>query len=138
MYGPVYRTFVYNNTVYYTGAASQGLICGAGCSSNIMTAKNNIVWAEQKAAFADAQFTESNNIYWSSNGQPFVQFMNFSLNAADKITNPLFVNPGAQDFQLQSTSTAIDTGVNLGWAKDLLGTALPQGTVPDIGAYEFK
>ncbi len=136
-YGPTYRTEVYNNTVYYTGAESQGIVCCAGCSRDILTARNNIIWAEKKAAFADAQFNESNNLYWSANGTPVVQFMNFNLSSTSKIAHPKFVNPGYQNFQLLINSPAINAGVNLGWAKDLAGITLPQGEGNDMGAYEY-
>lgn len=44
-------------------------------------------------------------------------------------TDPLFVNPSANDFHLQAGSPAIDTGVDVG---------LPyMGDAPDIGALEF-
>lgn len=47
-------------------------------------------------------------------------------------TNPLFVNPTAYDFRLQSTSPAINAGVVIsGITNDYVGAA------PDIGAYEF-
>ncbi|MGR6761295.1 right-handed parallel beta-helix repeat-containing protein [Paenibacillus sp. T2-29] len=47
-------------------------------------------------------------------------------------TNPLFVNPTAYDFRLQSTSPAINAGAVIsGITNDYVGAA------PDIGAYEF-
>lgn len=136
-FGPTYRTKLYHNTVYFTGAQSQGIICGAGCGRDIMTAKNNIIWAEEKAAFADGQFNESNNIYWNTSGTPIVQFMNFSMSPTSMIANPLFVNRANQNFRLQPDSPAIDAGMNCSWRKDLDDNPVPQGAGNDIGAYEY-
>ena len=51
------------------------------------------------------------------------------------ISNPLFNSP--TDFHLQKGSPAIDKGINVGLTSDYAGTPVPQGTAPDIGAYEY-
>jgi hypothetical protein len=135
-FGPTYRTKLYNNTVYYTGAESEGIICGAGCSPTILEARNNIIWAEMKAAYSDAAFTESNNVYWSTNGQPFVQFQNFAMSPSSKLANPRFVGAGSNNFRLQSTSPAINAGALVGWSLDMVGIGVPQSSKPDMGVYE--
>ena len=43
-----------------------------------------------------------------------------------------------EDFALGSGSAAIDQGEDLGFSSDFIQTPVPQGTGPDIGAYEFK
>ncbi len=53
--------------------------------------------------------------------------------------NPLFVNAGAGDFHLTSTSPCIDAGAEDGAPDvDFDGTPRPQGAGVDIGAYEYK
>jgi hypothetical protein len=136
-FGPTYRVKLYNNTVYLTGANSQGIICSAGCSTSIMTAINNVVWAEQKAAYADAAFVESNNVYWNSAGRPFVQFQNFLMSATSRLANPLFISASGRNFALQSASPAINMGQLTSWTWDLTGKAVPQGGLPEAGAYEY-
>jgi hypothetical protein len=140
-WGPTYRTKLYNNTVVLTGAQSEAVICGAGCNSNIMTMRNNIIWAEQKAAFADGAFAESNNIYWDSEGDPFVQFLGFNMHASSQIANPLFVNLPQRNVRLTSNSPGINAGssesVGLGYNTDLDNVAVPQNSVVDMGGYEF-
>jgi hypothetical protein len=52
--------------------------------------------------------------------------------------DPKFVNPAVGDFRLEAGSAAIDAGVTVSIVTtDRAGTARPQGTAYDIGAYEF-
>jgi hypothetical protein len=51
--------------------------------------------------------------------------------------DPLFMNIGGHDFQLQSGSPAIDRGLTLSLVlNDFLGTLRPRGIGYDVGAYE--
>ncbi len=53
--------------------------------------------------------------------------------------DPLFVNPDALDFRLQSISPAITAGKTVsGFNDDLVGVTRPQGVAWDMGAYEFR
>jgi hypothetical protein len=52
-------------------------------------------------------------------------------------TNPQFVNAPTFDFRLTLTSPAVNTGTNLSLTTDYAGTSVPQGSTPDIGAFEF-
>jgi hypothetical protein len=77
----------------------------------------------------------SHNIYFNGN----VGFQG----ANDVVVDPQFVNLTTDfslgDFNLKSTSPAIDKGLNtvgLYSKKDIKGVARPQGLKPDIGAYE--
>jgi hypothetical protein len=139
-WGPVWRTKVFNNTVYLTGAGSTGVTCGSGCTSDILTLKNNILWAEEKAAYADGPIIESHNLYWKSGGSPTVQFYGFSMSSDSRIGNPQFVDPGTRNFRLRATSPAINAGALLSidiFKLDAEGTAVPRGIKPDIGTYEY-
>jgi len=51
--------------------------------------------------------------------------------------DPAFVNPNAGNYHIGAGSAAIDRGVNAGVATDLDGIARPQGSAPDLGAYEL-
>jgi hypothetical protein len=52
-------------------------------------------------------------------------------------TNPLFVNPSVDNYQLQSSSPAKDAGAAVTLALDILGGTRPVGAGYDIGAYEY-
>jgi hypothetical protein len=54
------------------------------------------------------------------------------------LTDPKFVDAASRNFRLQSGSGAIDAGVALSnVTTDISGTARPQGSSYDIGAFEF-
>jgi hypothetical protein len=88
--------------------------------------------------------------YWNENYRnSFAAWQAFSGQDTHSIyANPQFVSPSpitAADFQLKSTSPCIDAGQDLKLvgllpaafdSKDYLGTLIPQGASPDIGAYE--
>jgi hypothetical protein len=54
-YGPVEQTTFNNNTLYFTGRCSQGVVCAGDCANpnemEILTMKNNVVIASWKGAF---------------------------------------------------------------------------------------
>lgn len=136
-FGPVLSTRLFHNTVYLTGAESQGLVCGGGCYASVLEARDNIFWAEWKAAFVGNPFAESNNIYWATDGSPFVQFLGFSMHPTSMKADPQLFDPPDGDFRLQESSPAVDAGFAFGWLLDLAGVTVPQGAGEDIGAYEF-
>jgi hypothetical protein len=139
--GPVYDTKVYNNVSYTSGTEGEGVVCYSGCSPNVLTLKNNILWGQKKSLYADAAFNESNNIYWRAGGSPLIQLAGSStVSSTSKKVDPKFVTAGS-DHRLQTGSPAIDAGTSesltAGFNKDLDNKTVPSGTMPDIGAYEF-
>ena len=51
--------------------------------------------------------------------------------------DPLFINAPKHDFHLKPGSPCINAGIHVGNTEDKDGVSIPQGTAPDIGAYEF-
>jgi hypothetical protein len=135
-FGPVLGTRAYNNTVYLTGASSQGFVCHAGCSASILVMRNNVIQAVAKVGYADAAFDEDYDLFFG--GQ-----LQFTRGAHSLVADPRFASPSTGDFHLLSTSPAIDSGLaGLAYSVDLDGRAVPldgngDGTaVVDRGAYE--
>jgi parallel beta-helix repeat protein len=140
-YGPIYGTKAYNNSTYLTGSSSQGVVCHAGCSYDILTLKNNILWADWKSLYADAPFDEGYNDYWKTGGKPLIQNAgSSSVSSTSMKVDPQYVQPGS-DYHLLSASLMIDAGTDevltAGFSNDLDGRSVPSGLAVDIGAYEF-
>ncbi len=119
--------------------------------------KNNIVYATQSWALAvsiqgiltdNPGINYSNNLWYKevsgnwyfdgSEGSSLTTWntKSFVVGDRDRFGNPNFVNAPGADFHLQPTSPAINAGTNVGLTRDYAGTLVPQGPLPDIGAYE--
>ena len=143
--GPIMRTKVHNNTVYLSDPSSIGINCDGGCTGDILTLKNNIIWSEGRIGYIDRQSDEGHNVYWKANGAPAIFFPNpGDFSPTSKIADPHFVKPsvGAGNFRLKPVSPAIDAGkidpIHNEYATDLGETKIFQGTSVDIGAYEHQ
>ncbi len=139
------RLYVYNNTLYANGWS------GA-------------TWPEQTGAILIDQgmLDRSTTVYFSNNviystGEPYLAGESAALPAGDHRNcwygdgpapawdttaineDPLFVNAGAFDLELQVSSPCVDAGRNVASvvAGDLLGAPRPQGLAFDLGAYEY-
>jgi hypothetical protein len=55
----------------------------------------------------------------------------------DIIGNPLFKDINKKDYHLNEQSPAIDAGINLNYTMDFEGNTVPNGSAPDIGAFEY-
>src|SRR3989338_1193775 len=145
---------IYNNVFYNNvGSDSGGL---AIRSSVPVTVKNNIFFSNNKGMFFDQggnilthtidynlYFGNTIDIRYGGTSYSATQVQNGQYYAATGYEphgiglNPLFVNPTTFDFHLQQTSPAKDKGTNVGLTRDYDGTAVPQGSAVDAGAYEF-
>jgi hypothetical protein len=135
----------FNNTIYENVSEWQGvgatrptssLIWFASVpSSNTMSFTNNIVaLAGLNQVSSHNTFNHDYNLYDLSAGT------NLYGLAADELTGlAQFVNPtqGA-DLRLSVGSPAINAGDDLGLSPDFTGTSVPQGSAPDLGAYELE
>jgi hypothetical protein len=135
--GPVLDTRVYNNTAFLTGTGSQGVVCYAGCSSSILTLRNDIVVAQREALFADAPFDEAHDVFYGP-------IAGVSLGPASIVADPRFRAPSRGDFRLSGSSPAVDRGVRLGLPHDLAGNRIPVDgngdgkALPDSGCFEYR
>jgi hypothetical protein len=134
--GPVLRTTAENNTALLTGSSSQGFVCYAGCTGNVLRLRNNIFQAVLKVGYADGAFDEDYDLF--SGG-----ILQFTRGAHSRVALPLFVDPVTGDLHLRSTSPAIDAGVFVGLTSDFDGLSVPVDgngdgvAAPDIGAFEY-
>jgi hypothetical protein len=106
---------IFNNTVYgVVGGAGIHLMAGSGTH-----VANNIAYGNATD-------------YDDDDGSPTTLTTNLFG------TDPLFVDPAADDYRIPETSPAVDAGTDLSpdITDDYFGTARPQGSAYDIGYHE--
>ena len=125
---------ILDNTWHDCGAGG-GSQSGALSLSTPVTFEDNLVDLVGAETYVSnvsdlSGLTGSNNLFNGAGSGP--SQLTSSVNA-----DPQFVDPTHDNYQLQSTSPAIDAGMTTGIANDVLGVVRPQGSAYDIGAYEF-
>ncbi len=106
--GVAKNTTLNNNSVYLTGATSQGIVCSSGCNTGVLHARNNLIKAVLKAGYSDAPFDDAFGIYSG--------FIQFALGANSIAADPEFRS--TTDLRVEPTSPAVDSGASLGYATD--------------------
>jgi hypothetical protein len=135
-HGPVSGTRFFNNTIYLSGTASQGWVCGGGCVSTSLTLRNNIFRATWKGGYADGPVDEDYNLYFGH------QILQFSKGRHSLVRNARFRNPRSGNLRLRASSPAIDQGVSTLSRTDMDGFRVPfrvsrRRPGVDRGAYEY-
>lgn len=136
---------VYGNAANGQGAAVFNNASGTSATINVYNSifGENTSLLPSNKPFWNGSATASMNIYHSD-----LELATCAANAAGPGTitcnagtifaeNPLFVNPGANDFHLVAGSPAIDAGLAILVTEDLDGNVRPQGNAFDMGAYEY-
>ncbi len=96
--------------------------------------RNNIVYVDDHGVISNApDFTHEHNLYYLEGGTA----LGFTPGPGEQMADPLFVAVNEGDFHLQSHSSAIDSGIHLGYTKDFDGNPVPINAAPDLGAFEF-
>ena len=156
-------TTIYNNTCYHN---LHGLVFGPGSTIREVsgvTVKNNIFALNRRA---NVELNEDGvspdyldnvldyNLYQTDPTDPlyenefraqpsrvnmtFAAWKTYTSWDANSINaDPLLTDPEALDFTLQPASPAINAGTDVGLTLDYLGITIPQGSLPDIGAFEL-
>ena len=143
--GPV----LVNNTIIGGNGATQGSAVWAGGFDSQVFFYNNLLigLSTQNAVYCDATYSSvppvfTNNDAYSPAGSGLEGTCASEQGQSGNISaNPLFVNASKKNFQLQSTSPAINAGDNSAPnipPKDLAGKTRIVGGVIDLGAYEFQ
>ncbi len=154
---------IYNNAIYSASAnSSSGItINNRAYASSSVSMKNNIAYISGSNGALNVtitgQVSECENNLWYAPGNNYVVYTGVgsydsAQQAAYKLAtgwddnglweDPKFVNAGgttAADYKLASNSPCIGVGANLSGTIDIdyFGTARPQGTAYDVGAYEY-
>jgi len=113
--GVAKNTTLNNNSVYLTGATSQGIVCSSGCNTGVLHARNNLIKAVLKAGYSDAPFDDAFGIYSG--------FIQFALGANSIAADPEFRS--TTDLRVEPTSPAVDSGASLGYTADVDGKPVP-------------
>jgi hypothetical protein len=132
---------IYSNTFY---SNEFGVRWKSGATDNYSgtnSIKDNLFWQYRTWYSAIKDETTSRQAI----GRTVIAYNAFQQGAASDTTgtsatmtsDPYFVNAGGADFHLKSSSTCIDKGTSVGLTRDFDGKAVPQGSAPDLGAYEY-
>lgn len=136
---------VFENNVFDGAIAGFALRGGAGEDFDDVLVRNN------SGGLITTQTTNTlTNVRWIGNAASDVtpcRANTYRYNVAttngcsgtgNVTANPLFTNPGAGTYTLQSGSPAREAGDPTNYpATDILGAARPVGSLPDAGAYEY-
>ncbi len=109
-----------------------------GCT-NLRIHNNTVVRDDDKPSLRnDSHGQTKNNIrYTYAGGGSLVPDADGNLTIDHTMDADVFADPAGGDFTLNGDGPAVDAGVELGYTHDILGTAVPHGDAPDIGAYEY-
>ena len=94
---------------------------------------NNIFYLHRMTKVSNtSSFIHENNLYYLTGGTN----IGLTLGNGEKVADPRFVNLAEKDFHLQSSSPAIDAGINLGYILDNDNNLVNKP--PDLGAFEYQ
>ncbi|HBB90510.1 MAG: hypothetical protein A2X22_04180 [Bacteroidetes bacterium GWF2_49_14] len=136
-----------NLTAVNNSFANQSGYCISSQSGTSVSAVNNVfsipslqsrVWQTggQWNSDFNAFYPEQPNFLNSSS--TLAAWRTATGNDAHSVTgNPAFENPAGGSLRILPGSVCIDKGTDVGFTADFDGTAVPQGSRPDIGAFEY-
>lgn len=136
------RTLIAFNSLYYNGANNDGFPGGIGINNtNHVIIANNLIharptkWAIGTTAQPNTNYTIENNIVYNENSSQSI-YNNLSTGWSN--SNPLFVDPTLNNFNIQSTSPAINAAsTNYIIAKDF-NNNIRADDMNDVGAIEYN
>jgi parallel beta-helix repeat protein len=138
----IYNNLVYKNSI--SGGTSGGIRVSNGPDGTKIW--NNTVYANkgwginiQAGTSRPTNTVVQNNIVFANTSGQIANAGTGSIVNANLTTDPRFVNASAADFNLQTSSPAINKGVILSLVKtDIRSVSRPKGSTHDIGAYEVQ
>ena len=133
---------IYNNLIINTNVMGRwpGISNGITILNDGVCRHNTIINAKDKGIQVNVgAVTIRDNIVAGYGGSAIVRGNPYNNIKSKSLDTVKFVNPGANNFHLLSNSPAVNKGSDPGYpAFDLDDVARPQGTAPDIGAFEYS
>lgn len=127
---------IYHNTIYGYGEILRPNSAIGISHGGTFNYRNNLVVDTKDISFsssAKSASISSNNLWYNGgDGNPLTLPI---WDNSPLTVDPVFANSSMNDFTLQSSSPAINTGVSVGISRDLIGN--PRDGSPDIGAFEY-
>jgi hypothetical protein len=96
---------------------------------------NNLYWTTEADAWIIRTDGGSREHVRRNTWDDYMALDTFDQNSPEP-SDPMFSNPSSNDFQLASTSAALDAGIDVGLFMDYNGVLIPRGLAPYIGAFE--
>ncbi len=151
LYGAI-NPKVYNNTIYNTADAcinvyvaynnqyTSGLVLKNNSISNCNFYYINVPTGHQTGFVSDYNdwYGSGTKMRWGSTNYTLAGWQ--AVNSQDSHSfdrDPQYISLSSYNFSLLGSSPLINTGVNVGLTQAFGGTSVPQGSAPDIGAYEY-
>lgn len=133
--------FVINNTFSGSNPGRDGQIALWGGQSNVLI-ENNIFYYPSAAPIRNSDCKGDSGIQINNNlttAGDMVSGVSSCLSLARNITgkDPRFIDPANNNFHLLAGSPAIDAAFPVAPSRDAENIPRPQGTVHDLGAYEY-
>lgn len=148
-----YNIEIYNNVVSPEEKYGIRLLGAGGDTTYNVTIKNNIVYkSTSHGIHVDANSTSGfvsdyNDFYWTAgicghwSGTDCTALSDWrtqSTEDANSIdSDPSFTDAPNDDYTLQSGSPCINAGTDVGLTQDYESKTVPQGSAPEMGAYEY-
>jgi len=142
------------NSTFYIRAGLFWLAHESGGSSDVLVENTITIHKASAKIFNIQTITDTNvifrnNIYYGDGGATLsyeyddvlqADFAAWKTATGDNSTeeDPKLSDPANGNFTLQVDSPAIDNGYDNSFTEDVIGTARPQGTSIDIGAFEYQ
>ncbi|MFA5029131.1 MAG: right-handed parallel beta-helix repeat-containing protein [Patescibacteria group bacterium] len=125
----------FKNNIIYNSNNVLVRVINANISGNDFN--NNIYYPDGSTKFCSSNWYDGTLSNACENPYSFSGWKSAKGETNSKAVDPLFVNAVAYNFALQAASPAKNSGVNIGLTADFSGATVPQGTAPEIGAYEL-
>jgi len=140
--GAISNAKVYNNLVYRNGTSSSGSATGIRLHNTTGTKLlNNTIYANKtyglQVSSNNSSTVAQNNIIYGNSAGNYSNLSSSTTYTNNITTDPKFVSASSNNFQLQSSSPAVNKGVFLSTVpNDYRNIARPKGATHDIGGYE--